>query len=74
MGVLAQDMTWYVSKDGGNLWTVLSLNMQVPGTELVPSALAVDRYLYFMSHLLNCTSITIIRLSCRVTWSCAKQI
>lgn len=43
-----------------------------PGIELVSSALAVDRYLYSMSHLLNSAFITIIRISCRVTWSCAK--
>lgn len=43
-----------------------------PGIGLVSSALAVDRYLYSMSHLLNSTYITLIRISCRVTWSCAK--
>lgn len=44
-----------------------------PGIELVSSALAVDRYLYSMSHLLDSTCIPIIRISCRVTWSCAKN-
>lgn len=43
-----------------------------PGIELVSSALAIDRYLYSMSHLLNSTFITIIRISCKVTWTCAK--